>query len=423
MKFKKFNTFLSALIFSLCILEMSFGQSVSFKVVWWFYFYFLWWISSILINSKGNFSSIKVNSKLLIFYFLSVLIFIFHHFFGKEFYQHSTNESFNILWWSTFGALLLVQIIQARVNYDLFFTYVSKIVFLGCIISAALGILKYINLLSGNLLSSYFYKDKLLLGSSLSTDYNVYSLGLSIGALLSVGLYKNITKQHIKYLYILAISLIILSILLSGSRRGIVMSGFVIYCLVYSNGIMKARKQMALISTIFIPVIMLFLISSNWDKISEYLLSSDLLDQSIERVLTLKSELQSENERTIRFSWSIDYFSGRSGFEQIFGSGFEYLKLMGISFSGEIEDNPHNYLLSSLLYGGLVGLFLMILLSYELISSSFQFNRVWYPIVLVVLFFGLTSSNSLFSLRIFPTLIFIMSLCIDENYTSRVLNR
>jgi hypothetical protein len=398
---------------------MSFGLSITFNVVWWFYFYFIWSIFNILITSTGKFLVRKVNSKLLIFYFLSVLIFIFHHFFGKEFYQLSTNDSFNILWWSTFGALLLVQIIQARVNYELFFTYVSKIVFLGCIISAALGILKYINILSGNLSSSYFYEEKLLLGSSLSTDYNVYSLGLSIGVLLSVGLYKNITKQYVKYLYILAISLIILSILISGSRRGILMSFFVIYCLFYSNKITIARKQMALISTIFIPIIILFLISSNWDNVSEYLLSSGLLDQSITRVLTLKDELQSENGRTTRFSWSVDYFSDRSGFDQIFGSGFEYLKLMGISFSGELEDNPHNYLLSALIYGGGIGFFLIILLSYILISSSFHHHRAWYPVVLIVLLFGLTSSNSLFSLRIFPTLVFMMSYVLTKKMQVR----
>ena len=185
------------------------------------------------------------------------------------------------------------------------------------------------------------------------------------------------------------------------------MSGFIIFCLIHFNKIMNARKQISLISTIFIPVIILLVISSNWDKISEYLLSSDLFDQSIARVLTLNDELQSENGRTTRFSWSIDYFSDRSG--------FEYLKLMGISFSGELEDNPHNYLLSALIYGGYVGFFLMILLSYMLISSSFHYHRVWYPVVLIVLLFGLTSSNSLFSLRIFPTLVLMMSCVLTKN--------
>jgi hypothetical protein len=412
-----FKTLLPAIIFSLCILEMSFGLSIQFYVVWWFYLYFIWSVLDISFISTSNLSVFKINSALLLLYFLSCSIFILHHFFGNELYQESTSEAFNILWWTSFGALLLIQLIKTRVKFGTFLIYVSSIVFFGSIISAALGILKYINLLSGNLLNSYYYEDNLLLGSSLSSDYNVYALGLSIGALFSIVVHKNITKKYLKYLYFLAITLIILAILLSGSRRGVVMSVFVIYSLVYSNRIMNARKQIALISTIYIPVIIIFLISINWDKISELILSTELLDQSISRVLTLKDQIQGENERTIRFSWSLDFFLGRSSFEQIFGSGFEYLKLMGQKFSGELEDNPHNFLFSVLLYGGLFGFFVMILLIYAVINASFCFHRFLYPVLLIVLFFGLTSSNSLFSLRIFPTLIFIMSIRINKKNT------
>lgn len=397
---------------------MSFGLSVSFKVVWWFYFYFVWSIFNVNIKRKVVKQLTKSNMQLVIWYSLSCLIFTLQHFLGKEFYQHSTNESFNILWWSMFGALLVYQMRQEQVYYDLFHLYVRNIVFFGCCISALMGLLKYVNILSGRYLNSYYYENQLLQGSSLSSDYNLYSLGLTIGALLSIGLFKKNTKNLFKFLYILTIGIIILSILLSGSRRGVLMSGFILFCLAYSSQILSAHKQITLVTTLFLPMIVLFLISNNWGKISEYLLSSDLFDQSITRVLTLKEELQTENERTIRFSWCLDYFSGRTGVETIFGSGFEYLKMMGRSFSGELEDNPHNYLLSSLLYGGILSLVISLLMSYELISISFNYHRIWYPVVLVVLAFGLSSSNSLFALRIFPTLIFIMSLRIHKSNKS-----
>jgi len=412
------KTLLPAIIFSLCILEMSFGQSVSFKVVWCFYFYFLWSIFNLNIKQKVYNGLTKSNMQLIIWYSLSCLIFTLQHFLGEEFYQQSTNESLNILWWTMFGALLVYQIRQGQVYYGLFHVYVRNIVFFGCCISALMGFLKYVNILSGRYLNSYYYENQLLSGSSLSTDYNVYSLGLTIGALLSIGLFKKNTKNLFKFLYILTVGIIILSILLSGSRRGVLMSGFILFCLAYSNQIFSARKQITLVTTLFIPIAMIFFIGNYWGEVSEYLLSTDLFDQGITRVLTLKEVLQGENERTSRFAWSLNYFSERTGLETIFGSGFEYLKIMGRSFSGNLEDNPHNYLLSSLLYGGILSLIISLLMTYELISSSFDQHRIWYPVVLVLIFFGLSSSNSLFAMRVFPTLIFIMSLRIHKSNKS-----
>ena len=409
-----FKTLLPAIIFALCILEMSFGLLIRFHVVWWFYFYFVWSIFNLNIKRKVDKGLIKSNMRLIILYLLSCLIFTLHHFLGKEYYQKSTSDSFNILWWSIFGALLVYQMRQGQVYFGLFHVYVRNIVFFGCCITGLMGLLKYVNILSGRYLNSYYYENQLLSGSSLSTDYNLYSLGLTIGALLSIGLFKKNTTHLFKLLYILTIGIIILSILLSGSRRGVLMSGLILFCLAYSSQILNARKQITLVTILFVPIVVLFFISNNWGKITEYLLSTDLINQDITRVLTLKEELQGENERTSRFAWGLDYFSERTGLETIFGSGFEYLKIMGRIFSGELEDTPHNYLLSSLLYGGILSLIISLLMTYELISSSFNQHRIWYPVVLVLILFGLTSSNSLFAMRLFPTLIFIMSLRIQK---------
>ena len=403
------KTLLPALIFSLCILEMSFGLYIRFNLVWWFYLYFIWSLFHVFAKSGVNFSAIKVNSKLLFLYFLSCIIYIYRHLLEMEFYKHSTNESFNILWWSIFGVLLLVQIKESTVNRELFFNYVKQIVFFGCLIASILGILKYINILAGNFVDSYFYEGVLMTGSSLSPDYNVFSLGLSIGVLLSIGTVREISKKYSKVLYISAVILILISILLSGSRRGILMSAYIIVCLGNANSIMNARKQTTLIFILIIPITVLILVNNYWNNISEYLTSTDILDQSIARILTLKEEFYGENERTVRFSWSIDYYFERSRLEQIFGSGFRYLKLMGANISGDIEDNPHNYLLSALLYGGFLCFIIMVSLTLELIYSSFYHNRRWYPVVLLVIFFGVTSSNSLFAMRMFPTMVIIIS--------------
>lgn len=418
-----FKSFLPALIFSFCFLEMSFGLFIKFHSVWLFYLYFIWSIFNINSKYRHTSSSLSGNTYLVFLYFLSCLIYVIHHLSGNQLYDHSTADSFNILWWSAFGAILIFQVRQGVVDYEIFTNYVRKTVFFGCVIAAVLGLIKYYNILSGNFISSYYHNDILLIGSSLSLDYNLYSFGLSIGALLSLDLFtSDLSKKHFKILYILAIGVIVLSILLSGSRRGVLMSGFIIYCLVNIKLFKNARKQSELVLSFFIPIILILLINIYWEKISIFLLDSDLLDQSISRVLTLKEELESEDDRSIRFIWSFDVLTQRNGLEVFFGGGFDYLRLMGIAFSSETEDNPHNYLLSSLLYGGIISFFLMILLTFELIFTSFKYHRIWYPIILLLIFFNLTSSNSLFSLRLFPTLLLLMSLKFISNTNSNKLD-
>lgn len=123
-----FKSLLPAIIFSLCILEMSFGLSVSFRVVWWFYFYFVWSISNLNIKQRVDNGLTKSNMQVVIWYLLSCLIFTLQHFLGEEFYQQSTTESFNILWWSIFGLCWFIRWDRAK-SIMVYFRYMSVISF------------------------------------------------------------------------------------------------------------------------------------------------------------------------------------------------------------------------------------------------------------------------------------------------------
>jgi hypothetical protein len=145
--------------------------------------------------------------------------------------------------------------------------------------------------------------------------------------------------------------------------------------------------------------------------IGQYLLSlienSDYIDSSISRIFTLKDELSGSNERTIRFDWALEKISNYDTGSLIFGNGFDYLPKMGKEFGGEIEDNPHNFILSTFLYGGVIGVILIVCLVYKLVMKVFLIKKYLFFISMLLVVFSLTSSNSLFSYRIFPIIVFL----------------
>ena len=390
---------------------MCFGVFIKFQVVWWFYFFVFWSLLNSYKAKRNPINSSKFDRRLLWLYAFNTLFYLFHHFFGKELYYHSTNEAFNILWWTTFGILVIWQIQSGIINFFKFQKYLILLVFLGSVTAAVLGLIKYVNILSGSILSTYYNQaGSLISGSSLSADYNVYALGLSISVVLSQNLNLFWVGKNWNKLFWISIPIVFLSILLSGSRRGILMVGFLLFILLSYKKIFSAKNQKNLAFLLFFPLTVLAVISYYWVDLIAFLAESNLVDYSIERIFTLGEELTAENERTTRFDWSLSYFLEYEGLQTFVGNGFGYLNEMGKVFSGEVEDNPHNFLYSALLYGGLFGFVGMLIFILRMISAAFSYHRIWYPVVLLIIAFGLTSSNSLNAYRIFPIIALIISI-------------
>jgi hypothetical protein len=118
-------------------------------------------------------------------------------------------------------------------------------------------------------------------------------------------------------------------------------------------------------------------------------------------------------ERTERWSyaymlWIRDY----SIFDKTRGKGFEYLKQFGKEFyPNECRlDYPHNPVISSLLYSGIVGCLYYICILILSIFYYWQWRKdysILFVLYLVVLFFMMVSGNSHFSVPIFTFLSFI----------------
>jgi hypothetical protein len=315
---------------------------------------------------------------------------------------------FNVLWWSIFGILLVFQINNGLINIHQFWKYVYRFVFFGSIVSASFGLYKYINILNNNLSSNYYYNKKLIIGSSLNGDYNIYAFGLFLGVLYSFEFYKNSNANLVKICFYIGNAILLSSMFLSGSRRGVILFFCIVILFFLFNKINDLKFQFQLFRFFIIPLLILVLILIFSDDLFLLINDSGLIHKSISRIFTIFDQITGENERIKRFNWAIHSFNNASAFEQLFGQGFNYLQKMGMKYHVN-EDYPHNFLLSSLLFGGIVSFIFSILLVYYLLEISFTNNKTLYFTILFLIFIAFTSSNYLFSYRIFPVLTFLVS--------------
>lgn len=410
------HIYLPSLIFSFCILEMVFDNFLRFHTVYWFYGYFLFFL--IFRASKLK---ILFYPYLIFIYLGSIFIYIAACIGTKKIYDTNTSELFNIIWWTVFGVLIVTEFNNNVKHIKNFINFASKIVFIGGIISSIWGLSKFILIINNTTYPENYYDSTgaIIPGSSLNSDYNIFSLGLCICILFGNHLRTFINKKVFSLFYIVYVIILSATIFLSGSRRGffyLIISIFLIFFLKFKGK--EFYKGIAGFFKLGIPALLsvfvfLFFFYENIDDIIK---NSDADTFPLLRILTIKNELSSENERTIRWKYFFEITNDFSIWEYLKGNGFDYLRKYGSKFEGVAEDNPHNFLLSSFLYGGIIALIFTLLKILFVIIKLFK-NESLYIFLIIFLYFlgfGLTSSNSLFSYRLLP-IIFTVSLLISVN--------
>lgn len=150
------------------------------------------------------------------------------------------------------------------------------------------------------------------------------------------------------------------------------------------------------------------------DKQNKKKLEGSISKEDIDDAEKLKTNSQNENwresnllkSRLLRWSWAVDYYRKYSLKEKILGNGFQYIASMSKDFYGDKSNNeyPHNPLLSTLLYSGVVGFIVYLvflglsLLIYVRNFSEFSICLLNYFILFIFIFF---SGNSHFSVPIY----------------------
>ncbi|MCX6273400.1 MAG: O-antigen ligase family protein [Bacteroidetes bacterium] len=141
-------------------------------------------------------------------------------------------------------------------------------------------------------------------------------------------------------------------------------------------------------STVFFP-------SAPSANIYKYFVSKELLDFE-------KQKKTLYDQRREKWAYSIELFNAFPRTQKIWGEGFHYLKQFEEKFQKEekVQDYPHNYLLSALLYSGLLGMVVFVIyliLCGLLYLKHIKKISVLFWIFLITQVFAFTSGNSIFT--------------------------
>jgi len=351
-----------------------------------------------------------------------------------------------------FMFLALVDTKDKIKSFLIYFTkYYTILMGLICI----LALIKFWLMLKGIHLELLTNHDKYPWGFSLSTDYNFYAVAIFIGFVVLLWRKENLFPKKYRSIEYLFFMLICTNVFYSGSRRGIIILfsililQFIVSLFQYLNkkkfdrvflkcilGILvilfqiyflyfasfpvrkytgKAINVYALpykkeITSIAFRYITLFDTKADYKKMFIDMWPREEADQVVKLEDTKEPiyEKTTYGSRLERWKYGIELYTKKYTVnQQIFGKGFSYLKRYAIRFRVILfnsYDYPHNPLIASLLYGGIIGFLLLasyLAFSLFLIYKLKIFDNVLLTSYFIISFFSLLSGNSYFSIPIY----------------------
>lgn len=248
-------------------------------------------------------------------------------------------------------------------------------------------------------------------GSSLQLDYNIFTSALILALCSTFWLMPRTRSRLVLYLCYMGWPLLAASAILTGSRRAplFLSLSLIIWLIVTIRrrsrshqgdnrgpGLSVNRWAM---SFYFLVVSCVALYAPPVRRALDDLAASNQVTSLLDRSSTVGNVAELFDTRVIFWEYSLHELSNRDVPSLITGDGFSYVPQLG-SLTGEAEAYPHNFVLSSMLYGGL----LQTLLLLSVVGAGFvrsmrtengeRFLSFW---LLVAVLFNLSSSNSFFS--------------------------
>lgn len=275
-------------------------------------------------------------------------------------------------------------------------------------ILALLSLYKYYLLLNNNYIEYFEIEGrKYPWGTSLMPDYNMFALGMIIGLISLTYMIKNSDRIINQLIGVISSLIVILSILFSGSRRGWIVVVFVAIFFLYKAikrlTLNTIKQNMFIFTAIFISIVIFIFGFKDYINIS--ITNQVELDKLEYRYSTLEDFSESFSDRTNRLEYGLELINNFNVTQLLIGNGFSYLPLYGEEFlqAGK-QDYPHNPLLSSFLYAGMIGFIVtLILVLIPIFRSIYEqkiFHKEYFLIYLIVLLFLIQSGNSIFSINI-----------------------
>ncbi|WP_299136307.1 O-antigen ligase family protein [uncultured Tenacibaculum sp.] len=413
---KELLLYFGALIFALGISQMVLGAFINIKVhrfIIVFYMLFLFLRMSVNLNLK-RYSIL----------FLNVTVFFIAFLLSFNSYQNVFTDIQQLFWWLPFS-ILLVSMINTKDRLSFFFKKVTVFLTLFGVVISIVSLKKFLDLNNGIVWSSLTGLNGTDLGtsiggSSLNKDYNVYSFGISFFIMSYKSCYEMSKRRIYKLAFFFLICLDMYLIFYSGSRRGLLLL-ILLLLLLPTNSFSKIKKinfSFLSFKTLIRIAAFYFLFVFSIGFLKNFASADTASTRIISRLATTQNFLNKSNNRTQRWDYSLEMYSNYDFFQLVFGDGFVYLKKFARYFGVKGEDHPHNFILSTLLYSGIIGT-LIVLYMMAKILLNLKKNKL--PLIfnfgfIFILILQLSSSNSFFTLNIAIFLLVLLLNFSEEKY-------
>jgi O-antigen ligase len=260
-------------------------------------------------------------------------------------------------------------------------------------------------------------------GTSLSGSYNIFALGMLAGIFAGACAFSRSRSILFRVICVICILLCSTTILFAGSRRGWILLSVLVFGLVVKLVIVFFRASLSGGASVFfflrknlrvvvvivalISMVFVFLVERGFDFVKPV-----EIHRLVYRLSTLGEReggfRGAFSKRTELWAYSGELIDEYSFYGLCFGGGFEYLKLIGRKTGdGERgEGDPHNFIISAMLYSGFIGTAAMIALIaltlFKLITKREKYGNEFLLLYIATLIFTITGAPSFFSIRLLP---------------------
>lgn len=287
---------------------------------------------------------------------------------------------------------------------------IHRVTMIIAVSAAALGITKLILSSRGYVIPQFVTAEGIYpSGTCLHKEYNVFALGLALGLTSCYALFRSETNYFFRNAALLSLPPIAGALLLTGSRRAVIYLGLALLCAL-GGGVQRwlsrqrpilRRPRIHALVTFGTILLSLGVATLQWQQVSSIareVVTSQEYFRISERLETLGTE-QALASRVPVWEIALAQLGQNSAEKLLIGDGFYYVAEYGALF-GVPEQYPHNFVLSSMLYGGLVqtsATLLMIGLAFRGLLRIGENGRAWAFNLMIQVLFLSASSNSFFS--------------------------
>ena len=341
---------------------------------------------------------------------------------GSPFEYRVVKSDLYVIMWSILFMFILWGGINER-NLERFVQINKKITVCVMFALSLVGLFKYYSLLKGVYYPTFYFDGRYAYGSVLSSDMSMFSLCMIIALVMCLSLFYRAKTTFQRFVYLIPITTLTLTVFLSGSRRGFILTiilFFIAGLIAIKNSINRKKVVRVIIFLYFAIFIGLIVYTVdiftglNLFNLTE-LSNVNQFKYAISRFLTISPDQigESFSSRSVRWELAFDLIKESSVFNIVFGSGFDYIGDYRALTIDSIDDYPHNFFVSSLLYSGLLGTVFLFLMVIRTFKTLFKYRKIIdFHLILVYLTtfsFMSLSGNSIFSYKLFVFLTILIN--------------